>query len=288
MEFDNETLPSEEILNAIQLERELNGIIDIYALAYEALIPCRPSTETKPNAEFRQAIEQRCADSNNEEQLRQQFQSLQSELKSLKQQIETQRTEAEQRRERAEERIATLRHELQHVQRINNLELDLVTKWEENRFTQAEIVGAKEEKALQQVITFLQHKLNGEQRIICEVESFYGKQHEEYRQLLNKWQRKYATESAKYDALIRDKKKLIMDVEKSNERHKETYDEHVIFVKEYLELKAEEQRLIKLQIQRLESAVQIQAWWRGTMVRRGLGPYKKKSKKGKRGKAKGK
>jgi hypothetical protein len=31
----------------------------------------------------------------------------------------------------------------------------------------------------------------------------------------------------------------------------------------------------------------IQAWWRGTMVRRGLGPYKK-SKKGKDKKGKGK
>jgi hypothetical protein len=34
-------------------------------------------------------------------------------------------------------------------------------------------------------------------------------------------------------------------------------------------------------------ATVIQAWWRGTMVRRGLGPYKK-SKKGKDRKGKGK
>ena len=35
--------------------------------------------------------------------------------------------------------------------------------------------------------------------------------------------------------------------------------------------------------------LQVQAWWRGVMVRKGLGPYsKKKKKKGKKGKKSGK
>lgn len=36
-----------------------------------------------------------------------------------------------------------------------------------------------------------------------------------------------------------------------------------------------------------QAATKIQAWWRGEMYRKGLGPYrKKKGKKGKRGKKK--
>lgn len=49
--------------------------------------------------------------------------------------------------------------------------------------------------------------------------------------------------------------------------------------KEKARRKAEQEAL------ELKATVKIQAWWRGIMVRKGLGPYgKKKKKKGKKGK----
>lgn len=45
----------------------------------------------------------------------------------------------------------------------------------------------------------------------------------------------------------------------------------------------------KEKLRRLKAATRIQAWWRGVMVRRCLGPFKKQKKKGKgkKGKEKG-
>lgn len=50
----------------------------------------------------------------------------------------------------------------------------------------------------------------------------------------------------------------------------------------YCEYKLEQEKK-RLEKERKDAAAtKIQAWWRGTMVRRGFGKYKKKEKKGKK------
>lgn len=48
--------------------------------------------------------------------------------------------------------------------------------------------------------------------------------------------------------------------------------------KEKIRRKAEQEAL------ELKSTVKLQSWWRGMLVRKGLGPHGKKKKKGKKGK----
>lgn len=77
------------------------------------------------------------------------------------------------------------------------------------------------------------------------------------------------------------------------------YEEMVILykhrekeIKICAESRKEREKQMAFADMQLRSAIKIQAWWRGTMVRKGLGPFKKKkkskppkaSKKGKKGK----
>lgn len=59
-------------------------------------------------------------------------------------------------------------------------------------------------------------------------------------------------------------------------------------MKEYIEERTAREKAYELECYRHKMATKIQAWWRGTMVRRHLGPYKldKKQKSKEKGKKK--
>jgi len=103
---------------------------------------------------------------------------------------------------------------------------------------------------------------------------------------IKEWQERYVSEMRRVDREAEAWELRILEQKKLLQRHREIFEERMTYVQEYRAQKEEEQRLLHLQIHRIECAVRLQAWWRGTMVRRGLGPFKKKPKRGKRGKPK--
>ncbi|XP_061391353.1 dynein regulatory complex protein 9-like [Musca vetustissima] len=184
------------------------------------------------------------------------------------------------------ERLEQLRDQLHNIKRINDLECRLVEKWEANRLSQATIMGQNEERSLMKQIVDLHRRLAGEQRLICEVESFRKHEATQLQEQIAHWEQKFKDEKAKIFAKNLQLSESIAEIIKSHEKHSEIKAERQQFVNEYLREKEEERRLYEEQMYRVECAVRIQSWWRGTMVRNGLGPYRKKSKKGKKSKAK--
>lgn len=81
--------------------------------------------------------------------------------------------------------------------------------------------------------------------------------------------------------------KMKMTLETLTEHHRalaETYEAHKKFVIERRAVNEERRRLAEILKMQTKAAIRIQAWWRGTMVRNKLGPYRvKKSKKGAKG-----
>lgn len=59
------------------------------------------------------------------------------------------------------------------------------------------------------------------------------------------------------------------------------YEQRQEFIEEYKKHKEELRKAALLLQRQTRAATKIQAWWRGTMFRRHLGPYKRKKKKGK-------
>ncbi|XP_055382292.1 dynein regulatory complex protein 9 [Condylostylus longicornis] len=97
-----------------------------------------------------------------------------------------------------------------------------------------------------------------------------------------------------YDWKIRQEENAISNVEKlldninriksDHEEHLEIHKQQKEFIEEYTAQKRLEEDALREEEKRVESTIVIQSWWRGTMVRQHLGPYKQKKKKGKKGK----
>ncbi|XP_004535436.1 IQ domain-containing protein G [Ceratitis capitata] len=280
---------SEKMLNEIRLDQELTSLRKIYAVALDELDDEHFNDRVKasrPHDRLLTAMEAQKPDQNVVEQALNMLRTNRETLKALKTQLVAEQEAGKDRMAEQAERIATLRHNLRNVRLLNELELRLVQRWEDNRYTQASIVGGNEERTLQQQIDELSGRLAGEERIIVAVDKFRVKQFADLNAQIEAWQRKYKRVMEIKCEETEAKERKILKLQKSLERHRETYAARQKFVRDYLAEKEVERQLYEQQIYRVECAVRIQAWWRGLMVRRGLGPFKKKTKKGKKGKGK--
>lgn len=107
-----------------------------------------------------------------------------------------------------------------------------------------------------------------------------------YKELLSFWQKKYNDELTELKNQIEIISKQINEIGIKMKNHQEIYLDRQKFIDEYLKQKAEEQKELEFKEKRINSAIKIQAWWRGVMVRKHLGPYRKKKKGSKKGKKK--
>ncbi|XP_036673356.3 dynein regulatory complex protein 9 [Drosophila suzukii] len=221
-----------------------------------------------------------------ESQAAQQLQESKDELKKLKEDLETEKRVTKDKLQNLEERIADTKYKLRCVSRVNDLEYSLVQRWEEGRLAQGTIWGENAERAYLRDILDIRQKLAREERVSAELRSFRQREIMELQARIKEWQERYVSEMRRVDREAEAWELRILEQKKLLQRHREIFEERMTYVQEYRAQKEEEQRLLNLQIHRIECAVRLQAWWRGTMVRRGLGPFKKKPKRGKRGKPK--
>ncbi|KAH8363150.1 hypothetical protein KR084_006024 [Drosophila pseudotakahashii] len=235
---------------------------------------------------LKQAIAALGGNKSEESQAAQQLQESKDELKQLKEDLETEKRTTKDKLQDLEERIADTKYKLRCVSRVNDLEYSLVQRWEEGRLAQGTIWGENAERAYLRDILDIKQKLAREERVSAELRSFRQREILELQARIKEWQERYVSEMLRVDREAEAWELRILEQKKLLQRHKEIYEERMTYVQEYRAQKAEEQRLLDLQIHRIECAVRLQAWWRGTMVRRGLGPFKKKPKRGKRGKPK--
>ncbi|XP_052853867.1 LOW QUALITY PROTEIN: dynein regulatory complex protein 9 [Drosophila gunungcola] len=235
---------------------------------------------------LKQAIAALGGNKSEESQAAQQLQESKDELKKLKENLETEKRDTKDKLQDLEERIAETKYKLRCVSRVNDLEYSLVQRWEEGRLAQGTIWGENAERAYLRDILDIKQKLAREERVSAELRAFRQREILELQARIKEWQERYVSEIRRVDREAESWELRILEQKKLLQRHREIYEERMTYVQEYRAQKEEEQRLLDLQIHRIECAVRLQAWWRGTMVRRGLGPFKKKPKRGKRGKPK--
>lgn len=245
-----------------------------------------PCLEDKGLENIKQAIAALCGNKSEESQAAQQLQESKDELKKLKEDLELEKRVTKEKLQDLEERIADTKYKLRCVSRVNDLEYSLVQRWEEGRLAQGTIWGENAERAYLRDILDIKQKLAREERVSAELRSFRQREILELQARIKEWQERYVSEMRRVDREAEAWELRILEQKKLLQKHKEIYEERMTYVQEYRAQKEEEQRLLDLQMHRIQCAVRLQAWWRGTMVRRGLGPFKKKPKRGKRGKPK--
>ncbi|CAI9532248.1 unnamed protein product [Staurois parvus] len=152
---------------------------------------------------------------------------------------------------------------------------------------QKQLHDVRQEKKVE--LQKVKEKMDEEIRVHVEIENFLRQHQQELEEKLEYWMEKYDKDTEEKQAELNALKTarvndltLLQDLAKQYEEY-----EKVIIEDRLEKEKAQEQK--KQEQVELSSAIKIQAWWKGTMVRKGLGPYKKsKSKKGKEKGKKGK
>lgn len=181
----------------------------------------------------------------------------------------------------------------------------LVKKWEQTRFAQTEIKNYIAEEKLRDEREYYLNELTRETAVHGDMERkllnyFPGSNfclkfsllYSEYltnciyeiKKLTTHWTDRYDNETEALEFELQVTHDQITDIQAKCEDLTDKYNERQLHIDTYLEYrrkKDDEANRAKL---KFDSCVKIQAWWRGTMVRRELGPYKKAKKKGKKSK----
>jgi len=185
------------------------------------------------------------------------------------------------------EMIAHLKDQLQEMKAKTSMESKYVQKVTEVDNAQVLKRCTMDEAKLVKELDDLKTKIDEENRCNAEIESFLRTHIDKRQELLHDWVDKYDNEvDMKQKELDLLKAAKAADYERLLELTRLYHEYEQVVVDDRVEKEKIRRKLEKDQEEE-EAAIQIQAWWRGTMVRRCLGQYKaKKKKKGKGGKGK--
>lgn len=160
----------------------------------------------------------------------------------------------------------------------------MVKKWEQVRIEQEDKILKIEENKLKETHNETIEKISRENRAMDEIEAYIKYKMESLEELTEFWINKYETESEQLDNEIHATKEKISDIKMKSDELKDIYDVRQKEMDEYYEIKRMQKEALDLANLQWQSAVRIQSWWRGLMVRKGFGRFRRK--KGKKGKGK--
>lgn len=125
-------------------------------------------------------------------------------------------------------------------------------------------------------------KRSSEIDVMKEVKTFVQASIDALNNQIDYWIGKHETEVQKLDADINTSRHRITEIKTKTEELKIIFDARQIEINAYM-IEREKKLAIKnfAQLQ-WNSAIKIQAWWRGVMVRAGLGQFRRKGKKPKK------
>lgn len=210
-------------------------------------------------------------------------------VKSLQRQLVEVKREKEIEIQQRNEMIAHLKDQLQEMKAKTSMEGKYIKKDAEVRVSCTQKRCQQGESALKEDLETLRYKIEEEVRVNSEIETYLRQHHQILEQKLEYWMEKYDRDveqkQHELDVLKASKANDLAKLQDLTLKYSE-YEKVVIedrVAKEQARRKAEQEE------EELNAATKLQSWWRGTMVRKQLGPYsKKKKKKGKKGKKSGK
>lgn len=108
---------------------------------------------------------------------------------------------------------------------------------------------------------------------------FLQQQTKNYQKQTEEWTERYNYEVTTLDSEISKIKEEILEIKLKHGVMEEAYLIRQEDIDEYLTEKNIRDEAIALTERQWDSAVKIQSWWKGIMVRKGLGPYRRKKGK---------
>ncbi|XP_069473673.1 dynein regulatory complex protein 9 isoform X2 [Ambystoma mexicanum] len=202
-------------------------------------------------------------------------------IKALQKQLQDIHKDKEVELQNRNEMIAHLKDQLQEMKAKTSMEAKYVKKDAELQIFQIQKKCHNTETELKEELMKLKEKSDQEMRVHMEIESFLRQLQHELEEKLEFWMEKYDRDTeGKQQELNSLKSAKANNLIQLQELAKQYRECEQVVIEDRLE-KEKAKRDLEHERLALKSIVKLQAWWRGTMVRNGLGPYQK-SKKGKK------
>ncbi|XP_071608520.1 dynein regulatory complex protein 9 [Heliangelus exortis] len=201
------------------------------------------------------------------------------EIKALEKQLQAVKKETETELQNKDKMIAYLMDELEEIKAKTNMETHYLKRSTDLQVHQTQKKCRNAENILDKKIQELQSKTDQEIRVHMEIENFLRQQCKIVEEKLEYWMDKYDN-----DTNAKDEELDALKASRANnlEILQGVAEECQVFEETIISDRAEkEARRTQEEREALEqkSILKLQAWWRGTMVRRYLGPYEALKKK---------
>ncbi|NXN37812.1 DRC9 protein, partial [Rhinoptilus africanus] len=195
------------------------------------------------------------------------------DIKSLEEQLQDVKKQTAIELQNRESVIAHLRAQLQEMKAKMNMESCYVKKSTDLEVHQTQKRCTNAENVLGEEIQKLRSKTDKEIRVHMETENFLRQHLQKVEEKLEHWVDKYENDTdAKEEelnalkALKANNLEMLQGVAAECQMFEET------IIRDRAEKEAKKRQLERDALE-LRSSLKLQAWWRGTMVRRNLGPY---------------
>ncbi|NWW08673.1 DRC9 protein, partial [Oreocharis arfaki] len=197
--------------------------------------------------------------------------ALQKQLQDVKKQAEKDLQDRDKvidrLKDKLQEKTAKLNTESYYMKKHADLQIDLTQKNCSNA-----------ENALEKEIQNWKSKTDEEIQLHMETENFLMQQYQKVKEKLEYWMEKYKKDTVAKDEELDDLRALKAEnLETMQKFAKECLKFEATIITDRSE-KETKRKQIEQEALELKSALKVQAWWRGTMVRRFLGPYQELEK----------
>ncbi|XP_065603852.1 dynein regulatory complex protein 9 [Cyrtonyx montezumae] len=201
------------------------------------------------------------------------------EIKSLQKQLQDVKKETEIELQNRDNVILYLKNELQEMEAKAAMEHRYTKKNTDLQVHQTQKKCSNAEDRLNKEVENLKRKTDEEIRVHMETENFLRHYYKKVEEKLEYWADKYENDTdAKDEELNALKASKAKNLETLQRFASEcwTFEETIIADRAQKEAERRKREQDALE---LKSILKLQAWWRGTMVRRNLGPYQNIQKK---------
>ncbi|NXS85873.1 DRC9 protein, partial [Erpornis zantholeuca] len=200
------------------------------------------------------------------------------DIKELQKQLQDVKKQAEKDVQDRDNVIERLKDKLQEKTARLNTESDYMKKRTELQIQLTQKKCSNAENALEKEIQNWKSKTDEEIQLHMETEDFLTEQYQNVKDKLEYWMEKYKKDTEAIDQELDDLRELKAENLETMQRiAKEclAFEATIIIDRSDKETKRKQ---IEQEALELKSALKVQAWWKGTMVRRFLGPYQELEK----------
>ncbi|EFN76088.1 IQ domain-containing protein G [Harpegnathos saltator] len=227
-------------------------------------------------------IERITSQEEQERLLLEEHERMQTVVSELRKTIADKRTSNEQAEEHSTKKLILTRDEKERLKLIKDAEMRYVRAWEEARREQNVLRYELEMDKLAKTLNDCNARERNENRVNSELIRYLTQRIALIGNRIEEWQRRYDREEKMYEKEIRKVRNEMEDTRADLEGLTTEYRSNQEFIDTYL---AEQEALTRQKEHEdhvRRSAIRMQAWWRGVMVRRKLGPYRPEERKKKR------